>query len=122
MHQVSCLTSASVACFPRWETAQGRSGTSVQTNAIWHVLFHAFDLVCVNLKIHFLLLCIAHFYTTVRKLLGCRLMFTHVVQSDNLYLGRWWCHSREVPAWLAGGYLRHIHSGPTQPSLCGPSF
>lgn len=37
------------------------------------------------------------------------------VQSDDLYLGRWWCHAGEVPARPASGDLRHVHSGPAQP-------
>lgn len=54
MYQVSCSTSASVVCFPRWEPAQGHTGTSAQINAIWHVSFPGFDLVCVNLRINWL--------------------------------------------------------------------
>lgn len=104
MHQVSCLTSASVACFPRWEPARGHWGTSARTNAIWHVSFHAFDLKPENECLAFQsLCCIIHFDNKVRSLPGCCLTFVHVVLSDNLYLGRRWCHSREVPAWLAGG-------------------
>lgn len=147
MYQVSSSTEA---CFPRWEPALGHSGTSAQSDAIWHVSFHVFTLykLLIHSACH---CCIIEQYIEFLNLIfkthtlsidGSQHVFaavgiTHwstiteltyfwlwlfLIPTDHLYLGSWWCDTGEVPSWPAGGKMRHSYFGSTRPSPCGTSI
>lgn len=59
---------------------------------------------------------------TERHSVTSGVMFVVLVQSDHLYLGRWWSYARKVPARLAGGDVRYVHPYTTQLCSCGPSI
>lgn len=59
---------------------------------------------------------------TERHSVTSGVMFVVLIQSDHLYLGRWWSYARKVPARLAGGDVRYVHPYTTQLCSCGPSI